>query len=125
MREESGSEALVSVPRRVVTVYLPIAVFLVVLLFPFYWMTLTTFKSRAELYDFEHFNPLWVIHPTLEHIPKLPFETSYPEWLWNTMLLTAVAPPVSPVCAAAAAYATARVRLPRGRARPRAGGRGP
>ncbi|HSU43748.1 MAG TPA: carbohydrate ABC transporter permease, partial [Casimicrobiaceae bacterium] len=29
---------LVSLPRRIVTVWLPLTVFLIVLLFPFYWM---------------------------------------------------------------------------------------
>ncbi|MBC7134321.1 MAG: carbohydrate ABC transporter permease, partial [Oceanibaculum nanhaiense] len=33
---------LSSIPRRVVTVYIPLAIFLFVLLFPFYWMTITT-----------------------------------------------------------------------------------
>ncbi|HET7766968.1 MAG TPA: carbohydrate ABC transporter permease, partial [Burkholderiales bacterium] len=40
---------LVSLPRRVVTLYVPLAAFLVVLLFPFYWMAMTSFKPDAEL----------------------------------------------------------------------------
>ena len=68
-------------PRRLVTLYLPLGVFLFVLLFPFYWMTTTTFKPDAELYDYKRFNPFWVHSPTLEHIHKLFFETSYPSWL--------------------------------------------
>ena len=36
-------------PRRMVTVYLPLACFVIVLLFPFYWMTVTTFKPNEEL----------------------------------------------------------------------------
>jgi ABC-type glycerol-3-phosphate transport system permease component len=35
--------------RRVMTVYLPLAGFLFVLLFPFYWMAITAFKPNAEL----------------------------------------------------------------------------
>ena len=34
-----GMDYLERLPRRLVTLYLPIAVFLFVLLFPFYWMT--------------------------------------------------------------------------------------
>ena len=65
--------------------WLPLTVFLIVLLFPFYWMVITTFKPNEELLSREG-NPFWVIHPTLAHIKKLLFDTAYPEWLWNTML---------------------------------------
>ena len=71
-------------PRRVVTLYLPLAIFVFVLLFPFYWMTTTTFKPDAELYDYARFNPFWIVHPTLMHVYKVLFETSYPQWLLNT-----------------------------------------
>ena len=43
--------------RRAFTVYLPLAVFVFVLLFPFYWMTITAFKSNGELLDYQHNNP--------------------------------------------------------------------
>ena len=66
-----GMDYLERLPRRVFTLYLPLAVFLFVLLFPFYWMTTTTFKPDDELYDYARFNPFWVQHPTLSHIEKL------------------------------------------------------
>src|SRR3546814_11004437 len=81
---------LESLPRRVVTVYLPLAIIVFVLLFPFYWMAITTFKSNEELYNFREFSPFWVIQPTLDNIQKLFFETSYPTWLWNTMVIAVV-----------------------------------
>jgi multiple sugar transport system permease protein len=34
-----------------VTVYLPLLVFLIVLLFPFYWMALTSIKPDEQLID--------------------------------------------------------------------------
>ena len=40
---------LESIPRRVVTLYLPLGIFLFVLLFPFYWMATTSLKPNAEL----------------------------------------------------------------------------
>ena len=43
--------------RRMVTIYLPLACFVLILLFPFYWMTVTAFKPNAELYDFKTNNP--------------------------------------------------------------------
>src|SRR5450432_963934 len=106
-----GMEYLERLPRRVVTLYLPLAVFLFVLLFPFYWMTTTTFKPDDELYDYARFNPFWVAHPTLSHIEKLFFETSYPSWLINTMIVSVAATAISLFCSVCAAYAIERLRF--------------
>src|SRR5690242_18983029 len=86
---KGGMAYLQRLPRRVVTIYLPLAVFVFVLLFPFYWMTVTAVKPNDELTDYTHFSPFWVVHPTLEHIRYLLFETSYPGWLLNTMVIAA------------------------------------
>ncbi len=113
-REEpvgSSTDYLISLPRRVVTIYIPLAIFIFVLLFPFYWMTITTFKSNEELYDYDNFSPFWVARPTLDNIYKLFFETSYPVWLWNTMLVSVVATFISLFCAVCAAYAIERLRF--------------
>ena len=40
--DTQGMSYLVSLPRRIVTVFVPLGVFLIVLLFPFYWMVITT-----------------------------------------------------------------------------------
>ncbi len=64
-----------------VTVYIPLALFVIVLLFPFYWMGVTTFKPNDELYNFSDHNPFWISSPTLANINKLLFETDYPQWL--------------------------------------------
>jgi multiple sugar transport system permease protein len=108
--DTQGTSYLVSLPRRVVTVYVPLAVFLIVLLFPFYWMTITAFKPDAELLSRDG-NPFWVINPTLAHIKKLLFHTAYPEWLWNTILVSVVATLLSLVCSVLAAYAIERLRF--------------
>jgi len=108
--DSQGMAYLVSLPRRVVTVYLPLLVFLIVLLFPFYWMVVTSLKPDNELLSREG-NPFWVIHPTLAHIKKLLFDTSYPEWLWNTVLISVVATVLSLFCSVLAAYAIERLRF--------------
>ena len=107
---DSG-DYLVSIPRRVVTVYIPLLLFLFVLLFPFYWMAITAFKSNEELYDFHNFSPFWVVKPTLANIEKLLFHTAYPEWLLNTMLVSVVSTVLSLFCAVCAAYAIERLRF--------------
>lgn len=109
--EASGMDYLTSLPRRVVTVYVPLAVFVFVLLFPFYWMTITSVKSNAELYDLEKGNPFWVVKPTLSHFYHLLFKTSYPEWMLNTVMISAVATFLSLAASVMAAYGIERLRF--------------
>ena len=102
---------LASLPRRVVTIYIPLVVFLIVLLFPFYWMGLTTFKSNAELIDMESFNPFLVVNPTIDHIKKLLFHTNYPQWLWTTIVVSVASTFISLFASVCAAYAIQRLRF--------------
>ena len=108
--DSQGMNYLVSLPRRIVTIYLPLVAFVIVLLFPFYWMTITALKPNEELLSREG-NPFWVIHPTLDHIKKLLFDTSYPEWLWNTVVISVVSTCLSIFCSVLAAYAIERLRF--------------
>jgi multiple sugar transport system permease protein len=105
-----GMTYLVSIPRRVVTVYIPLFVFLFVLLFPFYWMAVTAVKPNAELLSTAG-NPFWVIHPTLEHFKKLLFNTAYPSWMLNTMMIAVISTFVSLAASVLAAYAIERLRF--------------
>jgi len=108
---EGGMDYLMTRQRRFVTVYLPLMVFTFVLLFPFYWMTVTTFKSNDDIYDYERNNPFWVWNPTLANIKKLLYDTSYPEWLWNTMLVSVTSTFISLLSSVLAAYAVERLRF--------------
>ena len=97
--------------RRVVTIYLPLACFVIILLFPFYWMAITAFKPNAELYDYKTYNPFWIGSPTLEHIYKLLFQTAYPRWLLTTMGVALCATVLSLFSSVLAAYALQRLRF--------------
>ena len=108
--DTQGMDFLQSVPRRVVTVYIPLGIFVFVLLFPFYWMAITSIKPDNELISREG-NPFFVIGPTLDHFKKLVFETSYPDWLWNTLLISVVSTFISLACSVLAAYAIERLRF--------------
>jgi multiple sugar transport system permease protein len=108
---QEGMTYLESVPRRLVTLWLPLGVIMIVLLFPFYWMALTSVKPNAQLVDMNTHNPFWVVNPTLDHIKKLLFETAYPRWLWNTMYVAAAATFLSIFASVLAAYAIARLRF--------------
>ena len=105
-----GMSFLDSVPRKMVTVYLPLVVFLIVLLFPFYWMAITSVKPDAELLSRDG-NPFWVVTPTLAHFHKLLFQTAYPQWLWNTVLVSVVSTFVSLAASVFAAYSIERLRF--------------
>jgi multiple sugar transport system permease protein len=97
--------------RRMVVLWLPLACFVIILLFPFYWMTVTAFKPDAELYDFAKHNPLWITSPTLDHIYHLLFRTSYPSWLWTTMMVAVGSTFLSLFSSVLAAYAIQRLRF--------------
>lgn len=109
-QDTQGMNYLVSLPRRVVIVYIPLLVFLFVLLFPFYWMGITAFKPNAELLS-RTGNPFWVIAPTLAHFKHLLFETAYPDWMWNTILISTVSTFFSLAASVLAAYAIERLRF--------------
>ena len=109
-QDTQGMNYLVSLPRRVVTIYLPLLIFLFVLLFPFYWMVVTSLKSDAELISVTG-NPFWLIDPTLMHFKKLLFDTDYPAWMWNTVVVSVVATFFSLAASVLAAYAIERLRF--------------
>ena len=105
-----GMAYLESLPRRVVTLYIPLAIFLFVLLFPFYWMGITSFKPNNELVT-RSGNPFWIVEPTLAHFEKLLFNTQYPAWMWNTVIISVVSTFASLAASVFAAYAIERLRF--------------
>ena len=110
LQERSGMDYLQTLPRRWITIYIPMLVFLVVLLFPFYWMAMTAFKPNEELVS-RATNPFWIVSPTLAHFEKLLFRTDYPQWMWNTIVVSVVSTFVSLAASVFAAYAIERLRF--------------
>jgi multiple sugar transport system permease protein len=105
-----GMSYLDSRSRQFFMTYLPLLAFLFVLLFPFYWMGVTTFKPDNELLSRDG-NPFWIISPTLAHIEKLLFKTEYPQWMWNTVVVSVTATFFSLLASVFAAYAIERLRF--------------
>ena len=95
---------------RVVRLWLPVGFFLLVALFPFYWMAVTSLKPNAELYN-RNMMPLLVLHPTLKHYVDLLTQTSFLLWTWNTMVVAAVSTAISLVLGVMLAYPLARMRF--------------
>jgi multiple sugar transport system permease protein len=91
--------------------YLPLTIVLVLMLFPFYWMLITSIKPNRELYS-QKIMPLVVYQPTLKHYIDLLYETNFLTWTYNTMLVAVVTTLVSVVLGTMMAYPLARLRFP-------------
>jgi len=101
--------------RRWVFFRIPLGLFLIFLLFPFYWMVITTFRPDSELYiawQRSNYTPFWTWNPTLDHIKFLFRETAFATWLWNTMFISICSTVISLVCGVLAGYALARLNFP-------------
>lgn len=105
-----GMSYLETVRSRAFTVFLPLTMILIVLLFPFYWMAVTAVKPKEHLLDLETHSPFFTLSPTFEHISALLFETHYPLWLWNTMFISVTATILALIASVFAAYAIVRIR---------------
>ncbi len=97
-------------PRRALTLYLPLSLATILLLFPFYWMLITSLKTNRELIDLSG-SPLWVFQPTLEHYRYLFAETGFMRWALNTLTISIVATAISLACSILAGYSLARLRF--------------
>ena len=96
--------------RRLLGLWVPLAVFYVVALFPFTWMAATSLKTNAELYDPKAM-PLAIRHPSLVHYIDLLRETNFLTWTANTMLVAVVATGISLLLGSMLAYPLARMRF--------------
>src|SRR3712207_2014170 len=97
--------------QRLLGLYLPLGLALLVMLFPFYWMAITSVKPNAELYNARVF-PLVVSSPTLAHYQGLLRETAFVQWTINTLVVAVVTTAVSLVLGTMAAYPLARTNFP-------------
>jgi multiple sugar transport system permease protein len=96
---------------RTLQLWLPLAFFLILTLFPFYWMAITSLKPNSELYN-TRMMPLILYHPTLKHYVDLIAETSFLTWTYNTMLVAVISTAISLVLGAMLAYPLARINFP-------------
>ncbi|MFI5339166.1 MAG: carbohydrate ABC transporter permease [Candidatus Methylomirabilales bacterium] len=103
--------------RRWVFLYLPLGAFVMVTLFPFYYMAVTSIRPDREMYipwNRPNFAPFWTLKPTLEHFALLFRETLFLRWLLNTLIISVLSTGIALFCGLLAAYALARLRFPLG-----------
>ena len=96
--------------KRLFGLWVPLALFCVVALFPFTWMAATSLKTNAELYN-PKASPLSIQHPSLVHYIDLLSETNFLTWVANTMLVAVVATGISLLLGSMLAYPLARMRF--------------
>jgi len=95
---------------RALRLWVPLGFFLLLALFPFYWMLITSLKPNAELYNTQ-IMPLIVHQPTLKHYVELITETSFLTWTYNTTLVAVISTAISLVLGIMLAYPLARMRF--------------
>ena len=98
--------------RRHVWIYGALTPYIVIAIFPIYWMAITAFKQDPDLYRMDQF-PLWFhLPPTLRHFSYLFYNTNYGAWIVNTMVIAAWVAVITLLIAVPAGYALARLRIP-------------
>jgi len=98
--------------RRHLLIYAGLVPFLLIAVFPIYWMVITAFKQEPDLYRMEHV-PFWFnMAPTLKNFNILFYQTNYGSWIVNTMTISAWVALITLLTAVPAGYALARLRLP-------------
>lgn len=91
--------------------YFFLFLFIILFLFPPYYMLITSFKTNEEISSMAG-NP-WIINakPTLEHYTNLLLNTSFPTYFKNTVIVTVCTVVISMVVSILAAYSLARMRF--------------
>jgi multiple sugar transport system permease protein len=95
---------------RALKLWIPLGIYMIFTLFPFYWMAVTSLKPNSELYN-RKIMPLIVYHPTLKHYVDLLSETNFLVWTWNTFLVACVSTAISLLFGVMLAYPLARMRF--------------
>lgn len=95
---------------RLLQVALYLFFILVLILFPTYWMALTSLKSQGEIYQAG--NPLWIQQPTLENYVAMFTDDLFLAQYRNSLIVSVVSVTVTLVVSTLAAYSMTRLRYP-------------
>ena len=90
--------------------YLGLSVWAVVVLFPFYWMVLTSLKSYGA-YNSEHTPRFFTLSPTLENYQQAFTAVPLGGYLLNTLIFALITTAAMVVVSTLAAYAFARLEF--------------
>ena len=97
--------------QRVIFFYIPLFMFLVMLLFPFYWMIQASIKPDRELYNIA-LSPFYPRSVTFDHFAYLFENTQFLIWMVNTFIIALASTVLSVTCGVLAGYSLSRLRYP-------------
>ena len=93
-----------------ILIYALLVLWAVIVLFPFYWMVLTSVKSYSA-YNSEYVPSLITINPTLENYVQAFTQVPLARYLLNTLIFTVITTAIMTVVAVLAAFAFARLQF--------------
>jgi len=96
--------------RRAVTGFF-LALWAVIVLFPFYWMVMTSLKSYSS-YNSEYIPKLYTLSPTLQNYRDAFTAVPLGQYFLNTLIFTVITTALMLVVTVLAAYAFARLKFP-------------
>ncbi len=94
---------------RIAFLYIPLAILLIFLLFPFYWTFVTSIKPEEELYG--SVVTYWPISATFESYRKLFFDFNFLQPMLNSFVVASITTILSLFVSVLAAYAFSRYRF--------------
>jgi len=94
-------------PRRILQFYLPLCLYAIFLLFPFYWMLIVSLKPDDDLLNTK-LDPFGIAHITIQHYTYLFTSTDFLRWTENTAIVTFASTAISLVCSVLIGYALGR-----------------
>jgi len=111
VRGEDGREAgWRRLTRRIggIGTYVVLAVMLLFLLFPFFWVIITSFKNVNQIQQGR--SPFMPSPWTIANYRQMLVDTEFPRWFWNTIQVAAVSTLLSVSVASLGAYALVRLK---------------
>lgn len=91
-------------------IYILLALWAIIVLFPFYWMILTSFKTSAE-YNAEIIPKFYTVSPTLQNYYDAFTEVSLGKYFINTIIFTVATTALMFIVIVPAAFAFARLNF--------------
>lgn len=96
----------------VIAAYALLALGSIVMLFPFLWMLISAFKDIREILGLNFFPKVW----TLQNFQQVLFETRFPRWFWNSLVVAALTTLSVLFFCSLVGYTLTRLRFPGRRA---------
>lgn len=96
---------------RSILLYTLLTLWAILVLFPFYWMILTSVKSYST-YNSEYIPSFFTLSPTLQNYVEAFTTVSLGRYLWNTFLFTVITTGIMLIVIVFAAFAFARLDFP-------------